>query len=199
MIFDKEFDKSLWMILSADKKNRNKIVEFIRSIPERLQEEIKKSISIYREYEMDDDSVCLDDSLLNGNYETQDRILYWYEYDDDFGSLELGYSVYNGERYEEAFELTLEPCGNKIEYFEDEYIGNLEYDITQSGYITTCSEIEYNMIKTPFGTFVVSMLDDRNNKEKLGISRVNLRNMPDEMFMTDLNNNDSVKRLVRRK
>lgn len=201
MIFDKDFDRTLWMILSADKKNRNRITEFIRSIPSELYQKIQKSISVYKEYESSErfDSGYLDETLLSGNYETHDRILYWYELDDDFGSLELGYSVYNGEKYEEAFELTLEPYNNKIEYFEDECIGNLDYDITESGYTSTCNEIEYNMVKTPFGIFVVSMLEDKNDKEKLGINRVNLRNMPDEMFMTDFSHKDSINRLIRKK
>ena len=50
MIFDNDYDKALWLMLKADKKNRKMIAEFIRSIPSGLYEQIRKSISIYKEY-----------------------------------------------------------------------------------------------------------------------------------------------------
>lgn len=37
MIFDKDYDTSLWFILKSDEKNRKEIVEFIKEIPEDIE------------------------------------------------------------------------------------------------------------------------------------------------------------------
>ena len=37
MIFDNSFDKSLWMIIKCDRKNRKRITDFIKSIPDDFQ------------------------------------------------------------------------------------------------------------------------------------------------------------------
>ena len=44
MIFDKDYDASLWYILKLNKKNREDIAEFIKEIPEQLLDNIRISI-----------------------------------------------------------------------------------------------------------------------------------------------------------
>lgn len=202
MIFDKDYyDRSLWLMIKADRKNRNMIVEFVRSIPKELRRQIQKSISIYKEeIENNRELIGLDDDRLYGEYETPKRISYWYDIDSE-GSLSLGYRVFNGVRYDDAFEMKLVPYDDlyQLHYFDEEWIGMIDYDITTTENLIACCEKEYNIVNTPFGNFVISMLEDRDDRNKLGISRVNLKKMPDEMFMKDLDGEKNIKKLVKGK
>ena len=45
MLFNEEYDKSLWLILSGDSKNRDIILKFVDSIPKSLYKELNKSIN----------------------------------------------------------------------------------------------------------------------------------------------------------
>lgn len=51
MIIDKGYDIALWCILSADKKNRLKIIEFIKSIPQELLTKINDGILQLKKHE----------------------------------------------------------------------------------------------------------------------------------------------------
>ena len=51
MIIDKGYDISLWCILSADKKNRTQIIEFIKSIPQELLIKIRDGILQFKIHE----------------------------------------------------------------------------------------------------------------------------------------------------
>ncbi len=44
MIISKEFDDSLWMILKTDKKNRKELVNFVKSIPDKLLFELQEDV-----------------------------------------------------------------------------------------------------------------------------------------------------------
>ena len=44
MIFNKDYDSSLWNIIVVDRENRKDLVDFIKEIPEELFHNIKFSI-----------------------------------------------------------------------------------------------------------------------------------------------------------
>ena len=189
MIIDKEYDKFLWIILKVDKKNRQRIIEFIKSVPKPIFDGLEKSIEMYRKYEQDD-MIFLDEMNLTGLYETHNRLLYWYEIEKDFGTLEIGYSVFTGKKYEDAFSLSLELDSILSEDNYEECIGSIRYDISEEGNTTICNEVEYNLID---GRIVVSSLDGRNDKHRIRLNFINLDNIPEEIFITDYTNNKKKK------
>lgn len=203
MIFDKDlYDRSLWLMLKTDKKNREKIIKFVRSIPRELREQIKKSIYIYKEKIKDNDELFdVDDDRLSGNIENSRHVLYWYNISSLDGSLSLGYSFLNEDKYYDAFEMKLIPYDDlyQLKYFDDEWIGTIDYDITTTESMTTCNEKEYNIVRTPLGDFVIAMLEDRSDRNKYEISRINLKKMPEEMFLKDFDGEKNIKRLIRGK
>lgn len=203
MIFDKDYyDKSLWLMLKVDRENRDRIIDFIKCIPYELHIQIQDSIRIYKEKVKDNDilfSEC--DYKLSGDFETNRHVLYWYDINIDNGSLTLGYSILYGYIYWDSIIMELVPYDEmyQLRYFDDELIGNLEYDFTTTETSIACNEKEYNIINTPFGNLIISMLEDRQNRKRLGINRVDIEKIPDELFINDLKGKNSVRKLIKGK
>ena len=61
MIFNSEFDKSLWLMIKGDIKNRKKIVDFVKSIPYELILDIRDNLVEYDKYKMDNIGIDYDD------------------------------------------------------------------------------------------------------------------------------------------
>lgn len=204
MIFDKDYDKALWMMLKVDKRNRERIAGFIRSIPDTLIREIQESffkVQAKREnYNLFND---MSSTNFSGQYESHDKILYWFNISMDFNSLDMGYSIFNGINYEKAFEITL--ISNKdlnlLENFDEEWLGSIEYDIhgvtvDDKVYFIGSSMNEYNFVKTPFGIFIVNINNKKTFKQR-GINKFNIDDIPEEIFREDINSRCNVNRLVR--
>ncbi len=65
-MFDKNFDKMLWLILESDKENRNEIIEFLKSIPEDLIMSIKKVLEDNPGFSKDiDGEPCFEQSVTS--------------------------------------------------------------------------------------------------------------------------------------
>lgn len=199
MIFDFDYDKSLWLILKSERINKDKIINFIKSIPKGLYEDIYKSVKVYREeyYGIDDLEMVVDDRLY-GDIKSSKNNTFWYNIDLLDGSLFLGYGFLCNDKFYDIFEMKLLSYdGFKKDKCDDlEEIGFINYDITSTERMITCCWKDYNFINTSFGNYIVSILEDRNGRNKISLSRIDLRCLPDEIFIDDFNN---VKRLLRGK
>lgn len=200
MIIDKNIDKSLWLVLNADKKNSEKVVNFIVSIPDELKEQIKEKIKILNEYKNSGEKKI---SFLCGEYETSEQILYWFQMDSYYEEIDMGYKRYNGCVYEDVFEMTLSLSEDlfSVKNFDKKNIGRIEYDIHTNNIDNICSIVEstensYDLVKIPLGYIVVYSVDDgKGFKHYMKI--INILDMPNELFIDDIKDNDDVKRLVK--
>ena len=61
MIFNCEFDKSLWLMIKGDIKNRRKIVDFVKSIPYDFILSIRDSLIEYDKYKIENVGISFDD------------------------------------------------------------------------------------------------------------------------------------------
>ena len=200
MIIEKNIDKTLWLILNTDKKNRDKIVDFVCNIPIELKRLIEDRIKMLNEYRETGQKKF---TFLCGEFITDDNLLYWFEIDFDFNEIDLGYKKFNGSIYDDVFEMTLslnsESSLKKI--FDKKYIGRIEYDKRINNIDNVCSFLEfsesvYNLYKIPFG-YVTTSGCKRGIDSFKCIS--NITNEDDELFLDDVLNVNSVNRLVRRK
>ena len=79
MIFGKGYDESLLMMLYSDNENRDRIRDFVKSIPDKLYDQIKHSVSLCQYYKEMDGRIGVTNNIeLHGSVETSDRILYWF-------------------------------------------------------------------------------------------------------------------------
>lgn len=137
MLFSKNYDESLLLVLKSDRKNRDGLIEFLKSIPQESYTKIQKDIK-----EMSDNhSLALDniitDLIVSNNNET-------YTYNVFKDGIQI---IKKGQKGEEQFEFTL--CDFHFEsifhLFDDKWLG----DVTQNK-----NETDYRIVKTPFGYFL---------------------------------------------
>ena len=202
MIFDKKIDSSLWMMVYVDKQNRDEIVNFIQEFPEELRREIIDKLALLKMYK-DEDKKNME--FLCGEFETEDKLLYWYEIDSYHNELDMGYKVYNSGKYEDVFEITLAMRDNISidKYFQKEYIGKIEYDIYTKRIdnmfsISNSSENEYYLVRTPFG-YMVNYSNDDVRGIRQNVTRVNILDIPEDVIISDLDIKEDENRLVRRR
>lgn len=202
MIFDKKIDSSLWMIVHADMDNNDRIIDFIKKIPEELRVQIIDKLNILKTYSDDDKKKM---SFLCGEYETSNKLLYWFEIDSYYNELDLGYKVYNGYTYEDVFEITLAMRDNASidKHLKKEYIGKIEYDfytkrIDDMFSISNSSESEYYLVKTPFG-YIVNYSNDDDIGIRQNVTRINILDMPEDINISDLDIKEYENKLVRRR
>ena len=53
MLFDKNFDKSLWLLIKGDRRNRGKIVDFVKSLSNEFIVMIQEGLLEYEKYKKD--------------------------------------------------------------------------------------------------------------------------------------------------
>lgn len=156
MTIAKNYDKILSMIIDSDKKNKTRIKCFIESIPEQLIIEINNYLNLIRNnYDEEFPNIA-------NQFEVNNKILYWYVINSNIKeSIDIGYSIYNGEKYTKVFEITL------INYTDKElndnnnlWLGKIEYNVKEyeiedKTYIESIEQ-EYKLVKNKLGTFILS-------------------------------------------
>jgi len=191
MIINESYDKSLWLVVHSDKKNRNMIIDFMNSIPDRLYDTMRMFANIACSC-MKDNSFYLDKS---NSIIARDGIMYWFRIDRDNFGLTLGYSVFDGHDYDVMFELTLYPFEEeKIKSVKDNalfILGNVngvEYSVSD--------EIEYVLKKDKYG-FEMCLLSSKKVRSK----DVYLDKIPGDMELSNLRKSNRLvlKRMLSKK
>ena len=188
MIFDRDYDASLWYIVKADKKNRKEISDFIKEIPEKLLENIRLAIKKSKNGEFDFDGETSD--FYRCVSKNEPRVYYYFQIDED-GCLTITKSLYDGVNEDDLFELMLFPISpeyaNELENFEEEWIGTVTNNIKTTHIndkfdLIDCNESEYNIYNTPFGHFVGYSREIFHGKRDIGIYKpISLRRMPKDI------------------
>lgn len=188
MIFDKDYDASLWYIVKADRKNRKEISDFIKEIPEKLLENIRLSINKLKNGEFHFDGETSD--FYRCFSKNNPRVCYYFQI-DDAECLTITKSLYDEANEDDLFELMLFPVSpeyvNELENFEEDWIGTLTSNIKTTHYsnkasLIDCSESEYYIYNTPFGHFVGYNREIFHGKRDIAIFKpISLRRMPNDI------------------
>lgn len=150
MIFSEELDRSLWLILESDKKNRDRIRCFVGSIPMELYQQIYERLNEYRKYENGDLNILGADSFcLSGECFGELNRKYSFVIDMIDNSLSITESLLIKDKYKELNELTLFMGSryNNVSVFGRQSLGSfMNY--------TTKNEMNYDLINTLLGFMV---------------------------------------------
>jgi len=204
MIFDGNYDKVLWLLISSARNDSERIYELFNCIPEEVCVKIKKAIDNYYNGDMDN-KIILKDTISNS---------------DNFGCTivvkvvlgKLHLNIYKWreekERIEEEYELVLKDIDkqdfDEMLFFDKKYIGEYSSEINEIhfvGYGTNVETSNYNrkyyIKRIPFGYVIISSL----GKKKLDRKFVNIKKkMPIDVNRDDLDNKESsVKKRIRLK
>ncbi len=175
MIFNDEYDASLWCMIKADKKNRKELVDFLKEIPEELIINVRTAINKAQEEQFEDET-------FSERYISKDNPSIYYSYDVDFMNLTITKSIDDGKTEQDLFRLTLNPIS-----LEDKFnwlgtisnVVNSEY-ISENMQVTDEIEREYTIHHLPVGYFVSYAVysDKRESKHYRPIS---LKKIPNDL------------------
>ena len=211
MIFDKNYDKALWLLVASNKEDSERICKLINCIPEDIYVGIQNAI----------------DNYYNGNYYDKknnggrEKIVYSTTLidNDGFGSSitvkivlgKLYFNVYRWKedisRIEEEYELILKDINNEdlseMFYFDKNFIGRYSSEINNIrfvGYLTDVNAVnldrKYYVKRIPFCYVISSFL----GKKRIGMKIINVtKNMPEEIYFDDFSSQDKINGLVKKK
>ena len=211
MIFDKNYDKALWLLVASNKDDSERICKLINSIPKDIYLNIQNAIYNY----------------YNGNYydkktnNVREKIIYSSTLIDNDGfesaitvKIVLGrlcFNIYRWkediERVEEEYELLLKDFENQdlseMYYFDKNFIGRYSSEINNIkfvGYLTDVNTInidrKYYLKRIPFCFIVSSFI----GKKRIGMKIINVnKNMPEEIYFDDFSSKDKIDGLVKKK
>ena len=197
MIFDKEYDTSLFYIAKVKNKNRKELLEFIKEIPDELIEKIRIEIerAKAKEPESNDDNFYLSVS------EKDPDIVFSFDVDRMDYCLTILKERQDGNKVSREFELMLYPLDleNLQEFSSEEYLGLVSKDI-KSSYISDdiqeidVEESEYYIHHFPIGFFVSHNKELLGGKYEMVLYRpVNIKRVP-----TNIEKNNVLQRKFRR-
>lgn len=197
MIFDKEYDTSLFYIAKAKNKNRKELLEFIKEIPDELIEKIRIEIerAKAKEPESDDDNFYLSVS------EKDPDVVFSFDVDRMDYCLTILKERQDGKKISREFELMLYPLDleNLKEFSSEEYLGSVSKD-NKFSYISDdiqeidVEESEYYIHHFPIGFFVSHNKELLGGKYEMVLYRpVNIKRVP-----TNIEKNNVLQRRFRR-
>lgn len=200
MIFNKNLDESLRLIIESDSKRRDKIVSFIKSIPEELFNQIYVQLEKYEKYEengidiFDREDYCLKGECVNDYDKKYTFVIDMF--DDSItiaryvpSSLNKFLQVDDG--YTKTFEITLYSQNrfNNTDNFDEQRLGKIFNNVQNTS-------VDYKVIKTIIGN-MVTYLDDYGFRRYQSFE---LNDNCDDLNIDSLNNisrNRKVRRRVR--
>jgi len=185
MIFNNDYDKSLWLMIYGDIINRDKISLVINNISFELLYNIQELI---RQYNIDNISNSI-------NYE-RDNIKYIISINNFELSIKMIREI---DGLFEEIELFILP-------YDDEYINQMKLNSTFSlggfvcrnyfGDIKCGSTLdEYEIVKNVFGKYIKLYIDNR--VKFINRQRINVKKIPDSFDIMDIRSDKGIKRLIR--
>lgn len=209
MVFGCDYDKSLWLILAGDRRNREKIAELVSNIPNEIFERIHQELEKYnncdeKKFNSDEwikfNKLVRIDNEKNNGYDN-----YLYSVEMNYEEIKIKLCIWENISLglEENIELSLVSISSDdlmaIDLFDSTCVGSYSY--MNSRVVSLCGhnsvivvgdEREYQLVSTT--TFGVLMRTSESEK----ISKmINLKKMPDDISLNDLSNRRNVNKLVR--
>lgn len=136
MVLSLDYDKSLWFILKNDKKNRKKILDFLKRIPSNLYMKLLDRIR---------NNLIVDEC----NEEIVNGIVYYYSIDSQDGSISLGAFHKKDVSENDIFMIKLYPFRDVNEDKKYVSIGSMLYlkKDSDNNNIIDGGKYEYSLIK----------------------------------------------------
>ncbi len=188
MLFDKDYDASLWFILKSDKKNRKEIISFLKDMPGVFLERIRESIDKIKRNEFDYD--CEDYDYFECTSRSDSNLIYYFQIDKD-NALTITQTYKNESSNEDLFELMIFPVDlesvKKIGYYEGEWLGTITNNlktkrIADNTELIDCNENEYNIYNTPIGCFISYSRELFDGKKTLTIYKpLSTKKIPEDI------------------
>ena len=129
MVFNNDYDMSLWLLVNSDYENKLKIMDLINNLPHDLCIEIQEKLRIVNAKR--NRNIWLDNVIyFHGNCIVDDK-LYFYSINPYNYGIFLGYSMKNSYGdYERVYEINLFPFVNSDLYDDKKnlLVGRVEYD-----------------------------------------------------------------------
>ena len=176
MIFDENYDRSLWYILKADRKDRKELVDFIKELPEEFLSMIRSAIEEEKKGEVKD---------ISNRYISKNNPNAYYDFDLDYG-LTITTGIFDGEMEEDKFEILLFPTTleeiDEMGYTNKLIVGTIT-DITNLD-DEEIEEIEreYALYHFPIGYYVSHAHEIIKGKSELVLfRRVNNKRIPKDI------------------
>lgn len=174
MIFDKNYDDVLWLLIEGDRNNRDIIINFIKSIPNELLVKIQNTILEYNSYKLSKEN---NDYIgFYGEMYDKNGDLYSFNIDEDSDVLKLSRSTYNYGKYYNNFNLVLSSYNdiNQLSDYSKVILGCLSYNYKHVIYdnsvcLGDCTKIKYDLVKLPFGNILVSSNGDLLFKRRISV------------------------------
>lgn len=190
MIFGKDYDLALSIVLKCEKKYIEELINLLDELPKELVNQIHIATSLIENKGEYSKLTTEEQKMMNGLVECMDGICFSFDIDVYDESLCISkkkkHDILNV--YNPLYELTLKRYSYDdyydLEFFEDEDVASIERDIDVGDInissdsivsMISCEEIEYNIRKTPFGWFIFSCIDDKNDRVITKVSRINLK------------------------
>ena len=176
MIFDLEYDKSLWMMLSVNRNNSEKIISFLESIPNELLVNIREKLNEYKNNKFFNNNN--NNNGMYGEVNKEDEYLYFFNIDVVTGELTIGKCIYQYGVYFNDFLL-------KINVNNDYKLGEISFDYIKEVsdkvlFTSDCTTYVYELVNLFSKKIIVS---SNGSKTRFGLAN----SMPDEYNMNDLN------------
>ena len=188
MIFNNEFDKSLWLMMKSDIKNRKKIVDFIKSIPYELILSIRDNLIEYDKYKIDNMGIDFNNreyKCFNKQIYSSVGELYSFNIDVRRDTLSITKSIYVMGAYYKNFSIELMNINKNLNLSKINDIGVMCYSTDGVGNL---KKVNYGFMD--MGLFNV-LLSSVNNDIYRFCGFVNV----DKDIDLELNNN--VEKLIR--
>lgn len=197
MIFSKNFDNTLWLMIRSDKKNRYDIIKLVSSIPKDLLDELNiffhcgsllKEKKIRKALRDSFGNTCLFDIYISDT-EIKIDLSKWGLSDD----------------CEEFYELNLKSISLDKELVFDTldsfYIGSYFWRITKPiilfnevVVITKCNMLSYELLDVSSSKIVIRLFDEYSK-----VKEISLEKIPDEIYLDDFKSYSKVKKLDKQK
>lgn len=163
MIFNKYYDRTLWIMLSSNKRQR--ILDFVNNIPKGLLKKIQSSLEMYQLFlfglAMDKENI-----ELSGSIKTNGDMLYEYYINKDTGILNIKEYILDEEEKYRKFEINIYPFkdgyNKKLGNLDTYYLGNIYYNFMEEYDDETCylidyEKVDFDLMKIPFNKYVLCL------------------------------------------
>lgn len=206
MIFDKDYDNALWLLVAGNKKDSDKICNLIRYIPEEIYLKIQMAISDYYSEKLEkvNENVIysdvfneIDEYCCSIIVKIKRGRLYLnlYRWKEDIERIEEEYNLILKAVSSEDLEDLLILDKNIIGKYSSE-VNNIKFLGCLTDVETSSYDRKYFVKKVPFGYIVFSKF----GKKKTGRKFINvIKNMPEEIFVSDFDSQDNVASLVKKR
>lgn len=203
MVFGGNFDRTLWLMLCANKYRKEEIMEFIKELPYDLILKIRKSLVVYNKYLSGDTSINLEE--LEGKVATSSDMVYYYSFNCVCQSLSINSAILFDGKELDDISLTLYSVAS------DEYNDLRTFDYLSLGVFTDLfmsdimndelctvdsNSVYYDLVKMPFGKLMIDTMDSFcERKSRL----VDFSRIPTDYNLSDIANAKSMNNLVRKR